>query len=242
MSTDIQNARAALYPVTYAARLVGLDANTARRWAHGHAYRYKGERRQAVPIVHLIPSREAGTQGFTFEQLLTLRLVRAFREQGLGLPTIKKAAQIAVERFNTANPFVSKLFRTDGRAVFIDLEQRGNLPGSERVMVNALTGQQQFRDVVEPSLFRDVVFFDDRPGEWFPFGMARSIVIRPDRAFGAPHVKDRGVRTDVLADAVAAEGGGDEGVKAAASWFGVPDGQVRDAIAAEAEWRTHQAA
>ena len=235
-------AGAAIYPVPYAARLVGLDANTARRWARGHSYTYKGERRQAAPVVQLTRPEDADPPALTFEELLTLRLVRAFREAGLGLPTIKKAVRFAVERFNTANPFVSRAFRSDGRAVFIDLQQRGDVPGQERVMVNALTGQQQFREVVEPSLFEDVVFFDDKPREWFPIGIERSVVIRPDRAFGAPHVRNRGVRTDVLADAVAAEGGGDGAVKAVADWFDVSEDEVRDAVAAEEGWRTPQAA
>jgi hypothetical protein len=237
----------AIYPVAYAARLVGLDTDTARRWARGYAYTHKGERKQAAPVVHLIRSDEARRLGLTFEELLTLRLVRAFRENGLGLPTIKKAAQVAVSQFGIENPFVSKAFRSDGRKVFIELNQRGGVPGDERVMVDALTGQQQFRDVVEPSLFRDVVFLGETPNEWFPLGQEHAVVLRPDRVFGAPHVAGSGVRTDVIADAVAAEmvvaKGNDEGaVSAVATWFGIPEASVRDAVAAEAKWLAPKAA
>lgn len=227
----------------YAARLVGLDPAAARRWAQGYAYSHNGERKQAAPVVQLIPSGNRGARGLDFEQLLTLRLVRAFREHGLSLQTIRRAAQIAVSLYGIANPFVSKAFRSDGRSVFIDLENRGDVPGAERVMVNALTGQQQFREVVEPSLFRDVVFSDDgAPHEWFPLGKTHEVVIRPDRVFGAPHVKDSGVRTDVIADAVAAEGGGDEAVAAVANWFKLSRRAVRDAVAAEDQWQTPLAA
>jgi uncharacterized protein (DUF433 family) len=231
-----------IYPVAYAARLVGLDTNTARRWARGYAYMHKGERKQAAPVVHLMRSDEAGRLGLTFEELLTLRLVRAFREKGLGLPTIKKAAQVAVNRFGIDNPFVSKAFRSDGRNVFIELNQRADVPGAERLMVDALTGQQQFRDVVEPSLFRDVVFLGETPNEWFPLGRESAVVIRPDRVFGAPHVAGSGVRTDVIAQAVAAEGGGEAAVSSVAAWFGIPESSVRDAVAAEAEWLAPKAA
>ena len=112
----------------------------------------------------------------------------------------------------------------------------------ERVLVEALTGQQQFRDVVEPSLFKDVVFVGDVPGQWFPIGREKPVVIRPDRAFGAPHVVDTGVRTDVLADTVTAEGGDEAAIRSVASWFGLTEEQVRAATQAETEWRTPAAA
>lgn len=231
-----------VYPVAYAARLAGLDTLTARRWARGYAYTHKGERKQAAPVVRLIQSVEAGRFGLTFEELLTLRLVRAFREKGLGLPTIKKAAQVALTQFGIENPFVSKAFRSDGRKVFLELERRGDLPGGERLMVDTLTGQQQFKDLVEPSLFQNVVFLGDRPNEWFPLGPGHTVVVRPDRVFGAPHVADSGIRTDVIAQAVAAEGGGDAAVAIVADWFGLPQASVQDAVAAEAKWLMPEAA
>ena len=232
----------ALYPVPYAARLVRLDTNTARRWVKGYAYTHKGERKHTSPVVQLVPTDAIPGANLTFEQLLTLRLVRAFRERCLGLPTIRKAAQLAVDRWHVTNPFVTKAFRSDGRSIFIELTSRSDVPGAERVMVDALSGQQQFRGVVEPSLFRDVVFVGERPNEWYPLGSDNLVVIRPDRAFGAPHIANSGVRTDVLAEAVTAEGGGDDAITSVASWFGVPERGVRDAVAAEAEWQTRLAA
>ncbi|MFZ6761296.1 hypothetical protein [Pseudoroseomonas sp. WGS1072] len=231
-----------IYPVAYAARLAGLDTNTARRWVRGYAYGPKGQRRQGAPVLQLAPAGKEGQLGLTFEQLLTLRLVRAFREKGLGLPTIKKAAQEAVTRYGIKNPFVSRAFRSDGRSVFIELTKRGDLRGDEQLMVNALTGQHQFREVVEPSLFQDVVFTGDVPSQWFPLGRQHAVVIRPDRAFGAPHVADSGVRTDVIAEAVTAEGGSEAAIARVASWFGIAEAGVRDALAAEAQWQTPKAA
>lgn len=221
--------------------LAGLDATTARRWMRGYSYKHKGEQKQSAPVLHRpFPPTEAHAE-LTFEELLTLRLVRAFREKGLGLPTIKAAAKVAAARYGIGNPFVTKAFRSDGRTVFIDLTQSGQVQGGERILVEALTGQQQFRDVVEPSLFKDVVFVGDVPGQWFPLGKERPVVIRPDRAFGAPHVRDTGVRTDVVADAVAAEGGDDAAIHSVAAWFGFTEEQVRAADQAETGWRTRAA-
>jgi uncharacterized protein (DUF433 family) len=234
--------REPIYPVAYAATLAGLDPKTARRWVRGYDFTHKGERRHSAPVVRVQVPGVPINDHLTFEELLTLRLVRGFREHGLGLPTIKKAAQVAAEHYGISNPFVTRAFRTDGRAVFLDLERKAKIPGEETLLVHALTGQQEFRDVVEPSLFRDVVFAGDVPGEWFPAGKNSAVVIRPDRAMGAPHLVGTGVRTDVVADAVQAEGGDDRAVKSAASWFGLLERQVRDAVAAEEKWRTPQAA
>lgn len=230
-----------IYPLAFAARLAGLDAVTARRWVRGHAYSYKGERRHAAPVVHLLQPEVPANGDLTFEELLTLRLVRAFRDKGLGLPTIRKAAQVAAERFGQNNPFITKAFRSDGRSVFLELEEQSAVPGQERVLINALSGQQQFRDVVEPSLFRDLVFVGDSPGKWFPLGQSHSVVIRPDHAFGSPHIDGTGIRTDVLADAVTAEGGDDHAVDSVAGWFKISKAQVLDAVAVEKAWHPEAA-
>jgi uncharacterized protein (DUF433 family) len=76
----------------------------------------------------------------------------------------------------------------------------------------------------------------------FPLGREHAVVLRPDRVFGVPHVAGSGVRTDVIAQAVAAEGGGDAAVSSVATWFGIPEASVRDAVMAEAEWLTPKAA
>lgn len=234
--------REPLYPLTYAAALAGLDAQTARRWVHGYTYTHDGQHRRSPPVMKVRPNLDPANDRLSFEELLTLRLVRAFRKRGLGLRTIKRAAQAAVDRFGPGHPFVTRAFRTDGQAVFLALEKAGDLTGEERILVHALTGQQQFVDLVEPSLFRDVVFVGDVPGEWFPLGKDHSVVLRPDRAFGAPHINGTGIRTDVVADAVAAEGGNDAARIAAAEWFGLTPDQVADAVTAEVEWRTRKAA
>jgi uncharacterized protein (DUF433 family) len=230
---------APVYPLPFAARLVGLDTNTARRWVQGYDYAYKGERRRSAPIVSVVRPEKSG---IAFADLLTLRLVRAFRDKGLGLPTIRRAAQIAAEHYDLANPFITKAFRSDGVSVFLDLQRRGDLAREEGPFVNALTGQHEFRSVVEPSLFADVVFLGDYPSEWFPQGKQRAVVIRPDRVLGAPHVAGTGVRTDVIADTFAAEGGDAAAIAAVAAWFKLTERQVRDACEAEQQWRIRQAA
>jgi uncharacterized protein (DUF433 family) len=227
------------YPIRVAARLAKLDTQTARRWVDGYEYDYLGERRWSPPISYLAKSQSPdGGQLLDFEQLLTLLLVQAFKSRGLGLPTIKRAAAKARMVYGSPNPFVTKYFRSDGNHVFIDLEATG----PERELINVLSDQREFRDIVEPSLFRDVVFFGDEAGEWWPLGRDHRVVLAPDRQFGAPIIAGRGVRTEVVAHAVAAEGGGDAGVKAVADWYDLDLAQVRDAVEFEGAWQSKRAA
>jgi uncharacterized protein (DUF433 family) len=229
------------YPIRFAARLAHLDPQTARRWVEGYEYGYRGERRHSAPITYLAAAaakKESGEPVLDFEQLLTLLLVQAFKARGLSLPTIKRAAAKAQQVYGVANPFVTKRFRSDGNHVFIDLEAKGK----ERDLINVLSDQREFRDLVEPSLFRDVVFVDDIAGEWWPLGKGHAIVLTPGKQFGAPHVAGTGIRTDVIAQAVKAEGGGEDGIRAVADWYALKPNQVRDAVDFEGAWQAKQAA
>jgi uncharacterized protein (DUF433 family) len=170
----------------------------------------------------------------SFEQLLTLMLVRAFKDRGLSLPKIKAASARARDEYGLENPFVSRRFRTDGNRVFIDLDPA--VSGRERELIDVLSDQRQFRDIVEPSLFKDVVFIGDHAGQWWPLGPERSVVLTPTRQFGAPHIAGTGVRTDVVAQMVEAEGGGEPGIAAAVDWFGLSRHQVADAVEFEGRW------
>jgi uncharacterized protein (DUF433 family) len=236
---DLPAARSPIYPVSYAARLAGVDARAARRWLRGYRFSHKGERRDSAAIV---PMKAAPETPLTFDELLTLRLVGAFRRTGLGLPAIRKAAEIARTRYGLENPFITKAFRSDGRQIFIELRRQFEVDDDETLLIHALTGQQEFKRVVEPSLFQDVVFAGDTPGQWFPQGKRHSVVIRPDRVFGAPHILDTRIRTDVIADAVKANGADDGAVRIVAEWFDLKPRQIQDALRAEAEWRTPIAA
>ena len=182
------------YPLRDAARLVHITPQTERRWIEGYGYTYKGRRLTSPPVAHLARERPATAvklprsfaPNITFEQLLTLMLVRAFKERGLSLPKIKAASARAKAEYGLENPFVSRQFRSDGKQVLLGLDPA--IGGKERELIDVLSDQRQFRDIVEPSLFTDVVFIGDRAGQWWPLGPARAVVLIPTRQFGAPHI------------------------------------------------------
>ena len=246
MNAAVPDLQRGTYPLAEAARLARMRARTARRWVEGYDYLRDGERRRSEGVPYLLPDAYAtalrpipGSRGrpapvLDFEQLLTLLLVRAFHEKGLSLRKIKAAAAKAKDAYHLENPFISNQFKSDGNRVFIDLDRKAS-GAREREMIDVLSDQRQFREIVEPSLFRDVVFFGDRAGEWWPLGKHRAVVVAPGRLFGQPHVAGSGVRTDVVSDMVEAEGGGQNGANAAADWYGLTADQVADAVEFE-EW------
>nr|WP_294563172.1 DUF433 domain-containing protein [uncultured Rhodopila sp.] len=213
-----------------------MPPRTVRRWIEGYDYTHKGERRRSRPIAYLdgAEKRGRGQPLLDFEELLTLLLVEAFHRRGLSLSKIKRAAARAKDVYKIENPFASAKFRSDGNKAFIDLAPKTK--GRERELIDVLSDQHQFREVVEPSLYKDVVFLGDRAGEWWPLGKDHSVVLDPRRQFGSPHIKGTGIRTDVIAQMVGAEGGGPAAIAAAADWFGLGREQVADAVDFEGRW------
>jgi uncharacterized protein (DUF433 family) len=229
-----------LFPLADAARLAQLDPTTARRWAEGYPFTYKGEKRFSRGVMPLALERIGNSRDLTFAELLTLRLVKAFKAAGLGLPTIKRVAERAASDFGPT-PFVSRCFSTDGRRIFIELRQAPSndepaITKRDRKLIEVLTGQHQFADVVEPSLFANVDWEDDLASRWWPMGKSCSVVLDPHVIFGAPHIPGTRVPTDVIADAAKAEGGSEDAFRAVAEWFGLTPEQVRDAVRFQTEW------
>ncbi len=232
----------ARYPLNEAARLTQLDVRTARRWALGYNYRHHGEVRSSRGVLALAGRDAAAEPALTFAEMLTLRLVKGFREARLSLATIKRVAEVAAREFGTPVPFVSKRFRTDGRRVFLELQHTAPandepaLPPHERRMIDVLTGQGEFAEVVEPSLFANVDWQDEIATRWWPLGQGRSVVLDPATLFGAPRIADSRVPTSAVAQAVQAEGSGDASISAVAEWYGISAAQVRDALTYETAW------
>jgi uncharacterized protein (DUF433 family) len=96
-------------------------------------------------------------------------------------------------------------------------------------MIDLRRRQGVFRTLVEPSL-RDLEFDADVVARWHPLGTTRrSVVIDPARSFGRPLAAESGVPTQVLADAVRAEGS----VERVARLYELAPAAVRDAVVFE---------
>jgi uncharacterized protein (DUF433 family) len=199
-----------------------VSASTIRRWLHGYDYAVRGEVHHSTPLWKPDYSNDNDIIEVSFRDLVELRFVKAFRDLGLGLPTIRECFKRAVEEVRDERPFSTQRFRTDGKTIFLEITH----DVSEGELIDLRKRQSVFRRIVVPSL-RDLEFDADVVARWFPLGASRrSVVLDPARAFGRPILYAAGVPTEVIAEAVKIEGSQER----AAMSYDVPLAAVRDAL------------
>lgn len=216
-----------VYSLPEASKLTGIPAARLRRWLEGYRFVSNGRRRASSQVVHTEFGRESGTLALSFADLLEVRLLDAFRQRGVSWRSIRIAAERAAEVLNTSHPFSTKVFRTDGRDILLELTQEEDGLGD---LLNLVRDQWELRGVLSGVLGGAVEFNEEmEPARWWPMGYKRAVVVDPVRSFGAPIDPTSGVPTRVLAAAARAEGS----QQAAADWYRVPVKSVRDAVAFE---------
>lgn len=201
-----------LYTFSEAAQLTGVNARTIRRWVSGYSYRAEGERRKVSPMLQSKPVELQGDLCVSFLDLIEVRLVQAFRDEGVSWPKLREVYSIAADVVDSDHPFATRQFRTDGRRIF---HESSMLSGGTR-LENLHLRQFEFQEVVRPSL-RGVQFGEKTAKAWYPLHPAKKVIIDPNRAFGQPITDQSGVPTKVLAKAVNVEGS----EQAVAKWYNV---------------------
>jgi uncharacterized protein (DUF433 family) len=200
-----------------------ISRQTIARWLRGYDYSRGGIIRHSDPLWQPDYVNADETIELSFRDLIELRFVKAFRDIGLSLPTIRECFMRAVEAVKDQRPFSTQRFRTDGKTVFLEITHDVR----EGELLDLKRRQGAFHRIVAPSL-HDLEFDADIVARWFPLGMSRkTIVVDPARAFGRPIVVNGGVPTEVLSEAVEIEGSADR----VAKLYEVPLAAVRDSIA-----------
>ena len=175
-----------------------------------------------------------------FRDLIELRFVSAFIDNGLGILSIRRCLEHARSLVGDERPFSTRRFHTDGRTIFLAFVEQAianpgevlaDVPETERArLIDLKTRQYVFRDFISQT-FKDLDLDSDAVTRWRPFHGKDTIIIDPHRAFGQPIATDTGVPTSALADAVAAEGS----EKRVAALFNVSRSVVHDAVVFERE-------
>lgn len=212
--------RVGLYTKPEAARLLEIPLPKVRRWADGYTFYHGGERRLSVPVLRpQVPSAHAAGV-LTFLDLIELKFVGLFREQGVSMPAIRVAARVAGDLFRTDHPFAVRKFATDGSSIFAKLERR-DFPGAEEVpdrLIEDLVAQQYtFPDMTE-AFFRKIDWGDPEAIRLWPMGKDKRVVIDPTRNFGKPIDQPTGVATLALYEASTSG----ERPQTVATWFDAP--------------------
>lgn len=211
-----------IYSVPDAARLVRLPATQVRRWFQGYTYRVRGAARRSAPVVRPTFPQRSGEIALSFADLIEIRFIHAFRDQGVSLRAIRIAAEKARELLGTKHPFSTERFRTLGRSIVAEIAREAHDPE----LLDLVDGQLGFHEMLAPYLRGLEISRDDLIHRWWPLDPVRSIVIDPRRAFGQPIVDRGGVPTSVLASAMQVE----ESLEAVARIYRLEVADVADAI------------
>lgn len=212
------------YTIPEASRLLGVPARTLLRWVRGYGYDHHGPETRQPPVwtaQYDVEDEDGVLLGF--RDLIEARVVDALRRRRISLPYIRQCLARAAEIVGSDHPFSTTMFKSDGRRIFVEITGDGAAPE----LVDLGDRQQVFRSFVART-FLDLDFGADAADRWWP-DRKRAVVIDPAYAFGQPTVAGRGLKTQVVAQAVAAEGS----VERVARLYELPVKAVRDAVAFE---------
>jgi uncharacterized protein (DUF433 family) len=198
-----------------------ISRQTMMRWLRGCDY--CGSHSEPLWRPDYLPAQDddANAIEVSFRDLIELRFVKAFRDAGLGLQTIRLCFSRAAEAVQDERPFSTQKFRTDGRTIFLEITRDLH----EGELVDLRRRQGVFHRMVEPRL-HDLEFDADVLARWSPLGSRRSIVVDPSRVFGRPIVANGGVPAETLVAGVEVEGSAER----VARLYEVPLSAVRDAL------------
>lgn len=209
------------YSLAEAGRLLSVSPTTIRRWLFGYAYDHHGPRTAQPPLWHPQYGVDQEEPLLGFRDLMEARIVRGLRAMNFGLPTIRECLRRASEIAEDDHPFSTRLFKTDGKRIF--LEQMGS--GGDNTLLDLKQRQHVFHQVVAPS-FVGLEFDAEAASRWWLLPSKRTIVLDPARSFGQPIAAASGIPTVRLAQAVKAEGS----IERVAQIFEIRPAIVRDAL------------
>lgn len=213
----------AAYSASEASKLIGIPVPTIRSWSLGRSYVRNNVRKAVGPV---LPTRESNgdtTVRLIFDDLMELRFVRAFREFGISLQKLRRAADELRSLMQVDYPFSQLKIYTDGKRLFAESPKQ-----TEVHKLYELSERKQFGffEVIFPSLKEGVEFSGDRIVRWRPDKSAPDVVIDRKVGFGQPVIQDTGILTSVVADAFRAEGS----IEEVARWLNIPAEAVQQAV------------
>ena len=216
---------AGIYTVPEASRLTRATSSRIRRWMKGYDFKTTKKRHHSNPVWSSQLAAIDDKIAVGFKDLMEIRFVNAFLNEGVSWKTMRDAHIAAKARLGTDHPFCTHRFATDGREILLHQAQESG----DTHLVDITNDQREFSRIVTPFL-RELDFDDGATlTRWWPLGKKRSVVVDPIRNMGQPTVTRSGVPTRVLASSVKANGS----IEKVSHWFEVAPVEVRDAVAFE---------
>lgn len=218
------------YTVSEAARLIRVGSpQRIYGWLKG----YPG--RQVGPLLSRDYEPIDDLQELSFLDLMEVRFVEHFREHGVRVRSLRRAAEALRTEYDTSHPFaLSKvLLAADKADVFVVETFRKAAEAEGDPRLRSLTTKnyvmyEAIRQTLVPGIEFDAKSHLAR--QWAPMPEKfPDIVVNPLRAFGRP-VIPRGIPTETLLDAWTSEG---ERADPVAEAFGITVKEVVDAVSFE---------
>ena len=216
----------AVYPISHAARYLGIAPTTLRGWVFGRTSPRGGQLAFLSPLI-LLP--EQGKPLLSFHNLVEAHVLRALRTQHkVSMSSIRRALEYAEEKLGIERLLLDERLCAAAGELFT--EKLGELINLSR------SGQLAMREILNIFLERIERDVDGRALRLYPLlpgyreSSPRIVVIDPRISFGRPSVNNYGVSTAILAERYDC---GEE-VESLASDYGIPKGEVLTAIQYEA--------
>jgi len=181
------------YTVAEASHLLRTQTRMIRRWIGG--YTVSGV--EYSPLFDPQIPRFDDCFELGFRDLIELRFVLAFYNEGVPYQTIRTCFSAAQDRLSSERPFSTQKFRTDGKTIFLDsIEKTGATE-----TIDLKRGQYVFTHIMK-QFFRGLEFEGSDVKRWRPQSGRDRIIIDPERSFGQPIVDQYSIPTAILADEV----------------------------------------
>ena len=184
-----------IYPLRQAARLVGAEPRSVRRWLQGYGRKYRGEQVRSAPLWRTqLADEELPDEVIGFRDLLELRLVAAFVKHHVDLRVIRATVDAAAKDFGDY-PLTNRRFLTDGKRIFLEAIEKAT---GEHKLIDVLRRQFVFGNIIKPSLYAGIEYGDDGARRWYPMGRRKVVVLDPAVQFGNPVLAEAGIPTDTI--------------------------------------------
>lgn len=210
-----------IYTVPDAARLSRVSSRRIRYWLNESANEDDSEpidnrlwQGQHRPLNHKL--------ALGFYDLQEIRFIDAFLKAGVSWRAMRRAHDIARDRYETEHPFCVRKFVTDGKYILEEINDTVAGAGYEELIHR----QQVFTQVITPFLKELEFCDDDTLKRWWPLGLKRKVLLDPRHQFGQPVIAGDHIPTEVLFQAVQAG----QSIRAVAGWFETDTQAVRDAV------------
>ena len=170
-----------IYRPSEAASYIGTESQRLRYWFRSRP----GV--ESPPLLHSDFEELGDDLLISFLGLIDAMVTKKLVEQGVSVQHIRRAYQTLQEEWGIPHPFTDRRLSTDGRRIYIALEEE---------IAEVLSKQHFFESVMDPFLTQ--VTYDDATDLAAVWRPADGVQLNPRVSFGKPVVEGTGTTTFVL--------------------------------------------